>query len=94
MLAEVLSAYLRKFYNAQWVYAYFYLRLHAGHRRFVITHAGCLCFMPFDVELDKIGIILGSRASYVLREDGDGFLKIGEVYICGLMHGEALDDER
>lgn len=94
-LADVLSAHLRKFYNAQWVYAYFYLRLHAAHGRFAITHAGRLCLVPFNVEAgDQIGVILGARAPYVLREDGDGFLKIGESYIRGLMHGEALDDGR
>jgi len=62
---------------------------------FATTLAGRLCLIPLDVQPgDKIAIILGCRAPYVLREDCDGYLTIGETYIRGLMHGEALDDGR
>lgn len=54
-----------------------------------------LWLMPLDVQPgDNIAIIPGCRAPYLWREDGDGVLNIGETYIRGLLHEEALDDER
>jgi hypothetical protein len=94
-LAEVLSEHLRRSWNMRGlIFCHAVTNLARGGR-FAVTVAGRLCLMDCDVQAgDKIAIIKGARAPYVLREDGDGFISVGETYIRGLMHGEALDDER
>jgi len=94
-IARALSEHLNRGRGETGLYFLTCLLEFAQQGTFAITATGRLCFTVADVELgDKIAIILGCRAPYVLREDGDGFLKIGQTYIRGLMHGEALDDER
>lgn len=94
-LARVLSDHLRRGYGEKSYCFVEYLLSVARRGRFAISLTGRLCLIPLDVQLgDKIAVIRGCRAPYVLREDGDGFLNIGETYIRGLMHGEAMDDER
>lgn len=94
-LLETLSDHVHEAY-CQNVIAFSANILNLAKRgRYAITVAGRLCLMPFDVqEGDKVVVIKGCRAPYVLREDGNGFLSLGETYIRGLMHGEALEDER
>ncbi|KAF7505732.1 hypothetical protein GJ744_000498 [Endocarpon pusillum] len=93
----VLSENLRRGYDDKGYNFMKCLQQLAQRGRFAITVAGRLCLMPQDVRPgDRIAIILGCRAPYVLREDGDGdvFVNIGETYIRGLMNGEVLGDER
>lgn len=72
-----------------------YLQSLAQRGRFAITVEDQICLIPLDLHPGgKIAIILGCRAPYLLSQDGGGFLNIEETYIRGLMHGEALDDER
>lgn len=93
MLAEILSYHLGMAYNENGSLLYSCLYTFARLGRFAVTATGSFCLTTSDVQVgDKIGVILGCRAPYVLREDGDGFLLIGEAYLQGLMHGEALDD--
>lgn len=94
-IAGVLSENLRRGCNDKGFNFINCLRQLAQRGRFTVTTAGRLCLIPLDAQPgDKIAIILGCRAPCVLREDGDGFVNIGETYIRGLMHGEALDDKR
>ena len=94
-IRETLAEHLERGYEEEGFSCWGYLQGLAQRGRFAVTTEGRLCLMPLDVHLgDKIAVILGCRAPYVLREDGDGFLSIGETYIRGLMHGEALNDGR
>ena len=40
---------------------------------------------------DKIAIIFGLRAPFILREEDGMYALIGDSYVCGLMHGEAME---
>jgi hypothetical protein len=52
---------------------------------------------PFGLRGDRIAVLLGGRTPYVLRKVVDKkhkeihFRLMGESYVHGLMHGEALD---
>lgn len=92
-LAEVLSYHVSIAFNENGFSIYDCLSDFSMAGKFAITATGRLCLTVSDVQAgDKIGIILGCKAPYVLRKDGDGSFVIGEAYIQGLMHGEALDD--
>jgi hypothetical protein len=94
-VAGVLSEHLSRGYSNKGVIFLICLLTVADEGKFAITATGRLCLMIADVKPGgKIAIILGCQTPHLLREDGDGFLKIGETYIRGLMHGEALDNER
>lgn len=94
-LAGVLSDNLRKNWDQGLITFLGPIQNLARRGKFAITVDGRLCLMVCDVQVgDKIGIIKGTKAPYVLREDGDGFICVGVTYIRGWMHGEALDDER
>ncbi|KAI0965273.1 heterokaryon incompatibility protein-domain-containing protein [Xylaria arbuscula] len=45
-------------------------------------------------EHDKVFVLAGADTPYVLRESGQGWRVIGEAYVHGLMHGEAVRDEK
>jgi Heterokaryon incompatibility protein (HET) len=93
-LSEVLSDHLRRIHRQKGFYVFGCLQKIAQRGRFAITVTGRLCLLLTHAQAgDRIAIILGCRAPYVLRGDGDRFFDIGETYIRGLMHGEALDDE-
>jgi Heterokaryon incompatibility protein (HET) len=90
-----LSEHLNRAYREQGFNFLTMLLIILRQGTFAITATGRLCLTVVDVEPgDKIAVILGCRAPHMMREDGDGFLNIGETYIRGLMHGEALDDKR
>jgi hypothetical protein len=94
-LSEVMSDHLRRIHRQKGFYVFGCLQKIAQRGRLAITVTGRLCLLLTHAQAgDKIAIILGCRAPYVLRGDGDRFVNIGETYIRGLMHGEALDDER
>ena len=94
-LVEVLSDHLLRELSKEGLGCFTRLVHFLPLSRFAITAAGRLCLTRWDVQPgDKIAVILGCQALHILREDGEGFINIGQTYIRGLMHGEALDDER
>ncbi|KAJ3575362.1 hypothetical protein NPX13_g4060 [Xylaria arbuscula] len=44
-------------------------------------------------EHDKVFVLAGADTPYVLRESGEAWIVIGEAYVHGLMHGEAVGDK-
>lgn len=67
-------------------------------RRFFLTKHGYMGLGPFSTRPgDRIAVLLGGKTPYVLRKVVDRkhkeihFRLIGESYVHGLMHGEALD---
>ncbi|ORY09321.1 heterokaryon incompatibility protein-domain-containing protein, partial [Clohesyomyces aquaticus] len=66
------------------------------HRRLFITSSGHLGLGPANMMSgDTIVVLFGGRMLYVLRSFQDDQWKfIGECYVEGLMHGEALDDDK
>jgi len=68
------------------------LYMWSRRRRFSRTQRGRLACVPKTAAVgDVIYILHGSEVPYVLRPSGDGsFIVIGECYVHGLMHGEAL----
>jgi hypothetical protein len=69
-----------------------YIRLLQKERKFLRTGEGYIGTGPCQTKAgDKVVILYGSFLPYVLREHGEGrYLLVGEVYIDGIMHGEAL----
>jgi hypothetical protein len=69
-----------------------YIRLLQKERKFLRTGEGYIGTGPCQTKAgDKVVILYGSFLPYVLREHGEGrYLLVGEAYIDGIMHGEAL----
>ena len=69
------------------------------YRRFIITLGTMVGLAPHDTQRDdQVFIFLGGQVPYVLRpKEGDVYQFIGEVYLHGMMDGEAmkiLDDNK
>lgn len=65
-----------------------------GNATFCETRKGYLGLVPGDVQVgDNIVIFKGAVVPFILRgTDGpDNYTLIGEAYIHGIMHGEALE---
>lgn len=61
-------------------------------RRFGITKRGHFCLVPRNAKKsDLICIPTGFKVPFVFRKDGDYFRNIGECFVRGIMHGEALE---
>lgn len=65
------------------------------NKRLLFTYEGYIGMAPYDTRKgDKICLLYGCRVPFVLRERTDGdFELVGEVYVHGIMKGEALTDE-
>ncbi|KAH8588301.1 hypothetical protein B0O99DRAFT_693587 [Bisporella sp. PMI_857] len=64
------------------------------NRRFFMTEKGCMGLGPFTLlEGDTIMLVAGAYVPYVFRPaaaEGGSWVLVGETYIHGIMHGEAL----
>ena len=62
-------------------------------RRFFITSKDCYMGVAPDITQpgDKICVIPGSCAPYVIRPVGDHYQLIGECYVAGIMDGEIME---
>lgn len=65
-------------------------------RNFCLTQDGYLGWVPLTAKRDDVVCVLeGGKVPFVLRRDGDEYFEvIGECYIHGIMHGEAMDMEQ
>jgi hypothetical protein len=64
-------------------------------RRLITTETGYLGLAPAESRPgDTVAILYGCNYPVILRPSGDGFKYIGESYIDGLTHGEALEGLR
>lgn len=65
----------------------------AADRQFCITERGFIGWVPAGTQPgDLICIFYGGKYPYVLRPAGETYYSfIGECYVHGVMHGEALD---
>ena len=62
-------------------------------RRMVRTEAGYLALIPGSTRIgDRICILFGSTAPFVLRPIEDKHLLVGQCYVHGVMKGEVLKD--
>ena len=62
------------------------------NRKVFLSAEGFLGQVPSETqEGDQITIIFGAPVPFVVREDGDHWVLIGECYVLGLMEGEAND---
>jgi hypothetical protein len=69
------------------------LRMHA--KRLIISENKLLGFAPQDAKLgDKIVVLLGCSFPVVLREVDGYWELVGEIYVDGIMNGEAMDGLR
>ncbi|KAI0534913.1 hypothetical protein GGR58DRAFT_519816 [Xylaria digitata] len=64
------------------------------YRRFMVTEKGCMGTAPRAAELDdSIFILKGCNAPLILRPAENGtYSVLGECYVDGVMHGEAMSD--
>ena len=71
------------------------IMLATTHKRLMFTHEGYIGMAPYDTRKgDKVCLLFGCRVPVVLRERiAGGFELIGEVYVHGIMKGEALTAE-
>ncbi len=61
-------------------------------RRLIITQNGYIGLAPYTAEPDDvISILLGAQTPFVLRQQDDEWILLGECYIHGMMNGEAFD---
>jgi hypothetical protein len=65
-------------------------------RRLFLTSRGLLGLGPQSLQKsDSIWLLPGSRVPLILRSLGNGHhMVVGETYIHGIMHGEALDSKK
>jgi hypothetical protein len=69
----------------------FYLQKGCHQRRVFRTANSQLGVGPKVMERgDIIAILYGARTPYVLRKYGDYYRIVGECYVYGIMHGEAV----
>lgn len=63
-------------------------------RQLCITNRGYLGYVSSESQIgDKICILFGSAAPYILRKSKEGFfMLVGECYIHGIMDGEAMKE--
>ena len=60
-------------------------------RRFFVTAAGYMGLGPRCMQPEDIVVVLrGGLSPFVLRKKADGYWLIGEAYVQGIMHGEAV----
>lgn len=66
--------------------------VHTVHRRqLIVSCKGYFCLGPGEAEEgDLICIFLGVRVPFVLRREGDHYIKIGDCYTDGIMDGELM----
>ena len=66
--------------------------LACNYRRFIITKKGYIGLAPFSCRPgDHICVLLGGKTPYVVRKSRKQYFRfIGESYVHGIMHGEAL----
>ncbi|QIX02031.1 hypothetical protein AMS68_007548 [Peltaster fructicola] len=58
----------------------------------IVTATGYMGLAPHGAqEGDLLFVVLGSDVPYLLRHKDDGYELIGEAYLQGIMHGEALE---
>ena len=66
----------------------------AWGRRFFVTTKGRIGLGPRGMQsVDKICIFLGGGIQFVVRENGNYWVLVGEVYVNGLMDGEAMEGQ-
>ncbi|KAH8648784.1 heterokaryon incompatibility protein-domain-containing protein [Tricladium varicosporioides] len=60
-------------------------------RRILVTEKGYIGMVhPQARPGDKVCLIMGCGVPLILREDVNGFRLVGEAYVHGIMHGEAM----
>ncbi|KAF8848092.1 hypothetical protein BDZ45DRAFT_709407 [Acephala macrosclerotiorum] len=65
------------------------LRMHA--KRFIVSATKLIGLAPQDTEKgDKVVVLLGCDFPVVMRKMGDYWILIGEIYVDGIMYGEAM----
>lgn len=63
------------------------------HRRICTTARHLPCLVPKITEVgDVLAILFGASTPYVLRPCGDVYEIIGQAYVYGMMHGEAVNE--
>lgn len=61
-------------------------------RRFAISDVGYMVLVPGCADIgDYICILPGCNVPYVLREEGDAHLLVGDAYVHGIMYGEVME---
>jgi hypothetical protein len=74
-------------------YSWLHCSLQAStRRRFFRTGEGYYGIGPLIIkEGDVVCVLLGGRTPFILRRVGDDYSLVGECYVHGFMHGEAID---
>lgn len=84
---DVLSRGVRKEMLSQ------YFSASMAGRCFAITSSGLMCLGSGALQVgDIVCVPLGCSTPVILRERGDGYTFVGDVYVDGYMHGKAIED--
>lgn len=63
----------------------------ANGRRFFITQNNYVGLAPAESRVgDEVFVLLGVSVPFILRPEDNHYLVVGEAYVHGLMHGEAI----
>jgi hypothetical protein len=61
------------------------------HRRLFLTSDRRLGYGPMSLlPRDEVWLLVGADVPFLLRREGEGYRVIGEAYVHGIMHGEAV----
>ncbi|KAL8702186.1 MAG: hypothetical protein Q9201_004541 [Fulgogasparrea decipioides] len=71
-----------------------YYHPHLGGNRICKTQNGYLANVPKECEEgDIVAILYGWDTPFILRPVPTGYLLVGECYVHGIMHGEAIEED-
>jgi hypothetical protein len=66
---------------------------HCDDRKFAVLDSGYIALVPIYTEVANMVYVLpGASVPFVFRKQSDHFVLVGECYVQGIMHGEALEN--
>lgn len=73
-----------------------FTRLRSLYRRLFVTERGYIGLGPQEMQVgDRVYLVRGSRTPLMFRAGDVGQWRlVGDCYVCGIMQGEAFDDEK
>jgi hypothetical protein len=66
---------------------------HCNDRKFAVLDSGYIALVPIYTEVsDMVYVLPDASVPFVFRKQNDHFVLVGECYVQGITHGEALEN--
>jgi hypothetical protein len=66
---------------------------HCDDGKFAVLDSGYIALVPIYTEVsDMVYVLPGASVPFVFRKQNDHFVLVGECYVQGITHGEALEN--